>query len=191
MKNPLKKKSITDRIITWAEDRKLDQIAQKYGGYQRCPWCRQCAQSMPGWSMLLCDADPFLDVLTCGVCKGTSLWRFEIMMHYVAPLDPPVVDWTSEIEHDITKATEWSIMARSSEMAILKNDVNRLRAHLIKMNRDISQTLGKALGYPWFKDDQKNFPGTTEKDGVCIGEHVAESLAIEAANTIRQMKGPR
>jgi hypothetical protein len=43
------------------------------------------------------------------------------------------------------------------------------------------QIAGKVLGYPWFKDDQKNFPGATEADGVCIGEHVAETIVEELA----------
>lgn len=48
-----------------------------------------------------------------------------------------------------------------------------------KENDKICQILGKALDYPWFKDDQKNFPGATEADGVCIAEADAECLAIE------------
>lgn len=55
-------------------------------------------------------------------------------------------------------------------------------------NDEISQTLGKALGYPWYKDDLKNFPDATEKDGVCVGEHIAETLAIEAVTRIEKMK---
>lgn len=63
----------------------------------------------------------------------------------------------------------------------------RMRGALTRQSDEICQTLGKALGYPWFKDDQANFPGATEADGVCVGEHVAESLAAEAADRIRQM----
>jgi hypothetical protein len=58
----------------------------------------------------------------------------------------------------------------------------------IKMGHEIEQILGKALGYPWYKDDQQNFPGATEADGVCVGEHVAESIAAEAANRIAQLE---
>lgn len=60
----------------------------------------------------------------------------------------------------------------------------RLRLALSRQNEYICQALGKALGYPWFKDDQVNFSGATEADGVCVGEHVAESLADEAAERI-------
>ena len=49
----------------------------------------------------------------------------------------------------------------------------------ISTNEDaIQQTLGKALGYP-------NYP--PRSDSVCVGEHVAETLAIEAARKIEQL----
>jgi hypothetical protein len=63
----------------------------------------------------------------------------------------------------------------------LEAEIIRLREALSKQDDEICQTLGKALGYPWYKDDQKNFPGATEEHGVCVGDHVAESLAMEAA----------
>ena len=63
-----------------------------------------------------------------------------------------------------------------------------LRAAISKSQDDIEQTLGRALGYPWFKDDQKNFPGATDADGVCVGDHVAESLAMEAASKISDLR---
>ena len=49
---------------------------------------------------------------------------------------------------------------------------------------EVEQILGKVLKYPWYKDDQKNFPGATEKDGVCIGEHTAGTIAQEAASKV-------
>lgn len=58
-------------------------------------------------------------------------------------------------------------------------------------NDDVCQTLGKALGYPWFKDDQENFPGATEAEGVCVGDHVAASMAAEAAAHIRKLTNAR
>jgi len=57
---------------------------------------------------------------------------------------------------------------------------------------EIDQILGKALGYPFYASDQKNFPGATEADGVCTGDNVPESLALEAArNLVRMGKGLR
>lgn len=53
---------------------------------------------------------------------------------------------------------------------------------------EVDQELGKALGYPWYKDDQKNFPGATDKDGVCTGENTPGSLALGAAQRIRALE---
>lgn len=90
-------------------------------------------------------------------------------------------------------------------MELVKNEGDRdceraldfLRAEVVRLQQrgdavthslvDVEQTLGKALGYPWFRDDQKNFPGATAADGVCVGEHVPESLAAEAATWLRRM----
>lgn len=52
--------------------------------------------------------------------------------------------------------------------------------------KEIEQVLGKALGYPYICSDQKNFPGSTEADGVCVGEHVPVTLAMEAAECIKE-----
>jgi hypothetical protein len=53
---------------------------------------------------------------------------------------------------------------------------------------EIEQILGKALGYPWFKDDQCNFPNATEADGVAVGDHTAWSLAMCAADRIKELQ---
>ena len=73
--------------------------------------------------------------------------------------------------------------------------VIRLTARVAKLEwacsatqHDIQQTLGKALNYPWYKDDQKNFPNATEADGVCVGDHVAESLAEETVTKITALR---
>ena len=63
----------------------------------------------------------------------------------------------------------------------LSEKIKRLYDSILKNNQEIEQDCGKVLGYPWFKDDQKNFPGATEKDGVCVGDHVAETIVSELA----------
>lgn len=63
-----------------------------------------------------------------------------------------------------------------------------LRQKVIAEFHDIEQTLGSALGYPRYCDDQKNFPGAEPKDGVCVGDHVAATLAQEAAATIHRLR---
>lgn len=76
----------------------------------------------------------------------------------------------------------------ADEFDALKADNIRLRLALSRQSDTVQQTLGKALGYPWYCRDQENFPGATEKDGVCVGEHTAESLADEAAAEIAELK---
>jgi hypothetical protein len=68
---------------------------------------------------------------------------------------------------------EWIVSA--------KERIKLLEHGIAKQNLEIEQTCGRVLDYPWFKDDEKNFPGATEKDGVCVGEHVAETIAAELA----------
>lgn len=53
---------------------------------------------------------------------------------------------------------------------------------------ECEQIAGKALGYPWYKDDQKNFPGATEADGVCVGEHVGDTIVAELAKRYEEAK---
>ena len=53
---------------------------------------------------------------------------------------------------------------------------------------EASQVLGKALGMPWYKDDQANFPGATDADGVCTGEHVLVTLADAIARRCRELE---
>ena len=69
-----------------------------------------------------------------------------------------------------------------------KERIKLLEHGIAKQHLEIEQTCGKVLDYPWFKDDQKNFPGATEKDGVCVGEHVAETIAAELARKYTEAK---
>jgi len=75
------------------------------------------------------------------------------------------------------------------------NEIEHLRTWKKKVidqaRRDeesICQDLGRALGFPWYKDDPVNFPNATEADGVCVGEHVAATLAKMAANKIAALR---
>lgn len=76
----------------------------------------------------------------------------------------------------------------ATAIADLQARIEHLTRGCAKQNDEVSQALGKALGYPWFKNDQANFPGATEANGVCVGEHVAESLADEAAAKIADLQ---
>ena len=66
-----------------------------------------------------------------------------------------------------------------------------MKRAFMKSDEVISQACGKALGYPWFKDDQINFPGATEEHGVCIGEHCGETIALELVDAYRECRARR
>lgn len=76
-----------------------------------------------------------------------------------------------------------------AEVDALLKDYFRLLDAYCKTSEEVEQTLAQAIGgYPWYKDDQVNFPGATEANGVCVGEHVAESLAMDAASVIKDLR---
>lgn len=57
-----------------------------------------------------------------------------------------------------------------------------------KYDNELCQILAQAIGgYPRYADDQKNFPGAEGLD-VCVGEHVAITLAREAAEIIKNCR---
>ena len=65
-------------------------------------------------------------------------------------------------------------------------DLERLRRACTVQNDAVCQTLGRVVGYPRYADDQSRFPSATEDDGVCIGDHVAETLAVEVASALER-----
>lgn len=76
---------------------------------------------------------------------------------------------------------------QAKEVSALKHELEEARRAATAWHKEcdeVGQALGKALGYPWYKDDQLNFPGSNEQDGVCIGEHVAGTIALEAAQRL-------
>lgn len=80
---------MVERISKWAARKTEEDLLRKYGGTQTCPWCTQTVQLHGDWSIKAWDRDAMLDVITCGPCGGTSLWRFEICMIYIGPLNAP------------------------------------------------------------------------------------------------------
>lgn len=62
---------------------------------------------------------------------------------------------------------------------------------MYKELHECEQIAAQALGYPWFKDDQKNFPGATEKHGVCIGEHVTSTIVQELASAYLKLRNAK
>lgn len=80
---------ILKSLHRWCERRLEIRAMKEFGGIQWCTWCRQVANQNGKWTIEEWKRDPMLDVLTCGVCGGESLWRFEMGMIFIAPLTPP------------------------------------------------------------------------------------------------------
>lgn len=91
----------------------------------------------------------------------------------------------------ITEDLERTIEEQRAEIARLRAELARLQAACIRQNDEICQTLGSALCYPRYCDSPDIFPNATPANGVCVGEHVAESLAAEAAERLKAVAGER
>ncbi len=96
--------NIIKRIHDWSKRKLHDKLLCEYGGTQTCPWCRQCAQSQKGWHFKDWDRDPMLNELKCGICGGTSLWRFELGMIYISPLISPTPNYNAVELYDVENA---------------------------------------------------------------------------------------
>ena len=70
---------------------------------------------------------------------------------------------------------------------LIEAKATNLRQKWIAQNYELEQILGKALGRPWFKDDQVSFPGATEADGVLVAVETVEDLAAEAATKLAEV----
>jgi len=91
---------------------------------------------------------------------------------------------------------EWAeFLGRADSLRILADqmeadaaELERLRRACTVQNDAVCQTLGRVLGYPRYADDQSRFPRATAEDGVCIGDHVAETLAVEVAAALERVR---
>lgn len=83
----------------------------------------------------------------------------------------PTPSGNMELSPELKAAVEW-----------LQRDVEAMRDRWIRSDGEACQILAQVIGgFPWYKDDQKNFPGATEKDGVCYAEHTIHTLATKVA----------
>jgi hypothetical protein len=119
--------------------------------------------------------------------RGDTLRVMDIdLLRRLAPayeaLHATIASLTAERDEAIGNAQH---ALHQAEQLAARNKV--LQDACSRQNDEVCQTLGKALGYPWFKDDPTNFPGATEADGVCVGDAVADDLAQQAAERIASL----
>jgi hypothetical protein len=81
--------SVIARLRRYLDRRHDEKLMDRFGGIQRCPWCRQIVQNFTGTKFECCEEDEELDRLTCGNCGGTSLWLFAMGMHLHRALSVP------------------------------------------------------------------------------------------------------
>jgi len=127
---------------------------------------------------LLAESNAYLEAGVRGTGKPTDVypdWVYEARDAMSEVLDAA--------EENATLRAKLNKEASESALAHAK-----MQNTWAKENHEICQVLGSALGYPWFKDDPKNFPGATEENGVCVGEHVAVTIAAEAASHIATLR---
>ena len=86
--------------------------------------------------------------------------------------------------HELTSALHDTL----EQEATFALEVAKLKRAFYKTSHGVEQILGKALHYPSFVADPKHFPDATVADGVCVGEHVPESIAEAAANRIKELE---
>jgi hypothetical protein len=70
-------------------------------------------------------------------------------------------------------------------IGILESELSRLRTAITTTEHAIEQTLGRALGYPPLYPDVSS----VDDGQVCVGDHISETLATEAAERIRSLTG--
>ena len=86
---------------------------------------------------------------------------------------------------------EAEIATFRAKLAEAECERDRMRGIAMRLNHEIEQILGAALHYPRYCDSPDAFHGATEADGVCVGDHVAETLAEEAAAKIAALTAGR
>lgn len=84
----------------------------------------------------------------------------------------------------LAESVELAQPALAAGLAEAQRKIAGYQHHL----RECEQFAGRALGYPWFKDDQVNFPGAAEADRVCVGEHIGDTIVEELANAFTALE---
>lgn len=98
---------------------------------------------------------------------------------------------TGDVLLTLTPLQYAEYQSAQAKLAEAERRIAQLTGAMADQAHEIEQILGAALGYPRYCDDPANFPGATEAEGVCVGDHVAESLAAEAAARIAALTAER
>ena len=94
--------------------------------------------------------------------------------------------WADELKCGTTSQAIYEAVCVDIEK--YKKLKNETQSNELTELEKIEQILGKALGYPWYKDNPDIFPNATEADGVCVGIETAWSLAMIASDRIKELE---
>lgn len=115
-------------------------------------------------------------------------YRHAILWTRVASIIDPETVAQLESGRDIFPGVAEALQSKVNYiMSIIETEQSRLVGYQQECDA-VEQTLGRALGYPLYADDPKNFPEAMHQDGVCVGEHVPSTIAAEAVAKINSLK---
>ncbi len=83
---------------------------------------------------------------------------------------------------DLIENLATALASLSAKVEELTRERDGYLSHL----HQCEQIAGRALGYPRYCDDQTNFPSTTDADGVCVGEHIGDTIVAELASAFAE-----
>lgn len=137
-------------------------------------------RALEGWSVM---GSIYLDPASCAKANETV----KAHRYFTIADDGLSQPWKAEGDEDIRIARRQGYVPLE-ELRGLAARIEHLKQSYSKELHAIEQALGVALGYTRYCDDQKNFPAATEADGVCVGEHVAATIAMEASERIKKLE---
>lgn len=91
----------------------------------------------------------------------------------------------TDLQHAVAELSRDALQARVAE---LERRLAFVMDASAKENYEIDQILGRALRYPRYADDPKNFHESIGSEDVCTGEHVPVTLAMEAGKRIEVLE---
>lgn len=98
-------------------------------------------------------------------------------------------DWHELLMKAGASASTEGVINRVPEaIESMAREIERLRTACATQNYNIEQTLGKALGYPRYGDLSGPTGDHEADDEVFTGEHIAETLAMEAVKEIERLR---
>jgi hypothetical protein len=109
--------------------------------------------------------------------------NLQAIIDWLATDKPPELAFASGLQRRIADEI---VMLRAAREA-----AERRFAGACTELHEVQQVCGKALGYPRYCDDRDNFPGATEADGVCPGEHSGVTIAGELAERLATVTAER